>query len=204
MHGLGYADPHDFRKFCAGVHDVPGPVRDRARVIAKKRASKRRRLRGGVIARAMKRSPDRSGRNPFRWKSAHGPPAGGGVPSIRRPRTMPVSSNVSRIAASAKARADFGSGARKATHQPRFDAGMQWRGSGRVAIGKFDPAARKNEAFWQERVRTMPLSHQDFWLGPRAVDQDQGRGILRTQVGKCQLARGFCDRGKIAHDAFTT
>src|ERR1700704_2759406 len=32
MHGLGYADPHDFRKFCAGVHDVPGRVRDRARV----------------------------------------------------------------------------------------------------------------------------------------------------------------------------
>jgi hypothetical protein len=171
--------------------------------IAKKRASKRRRLRGGVIARAMKRSPDRSGRNPFRWKSAHGP-------RRRRGPLDPASENdagfFERFTDRGKREGSRGLriGARKATHQPRFDARMQWRGSGRVAISKFDPAARKNEAFWQERVRTMPLSHQDFWLGPRAVDQNQGRGILRTQVGKCQLARGFCDRGKIAHDAFTT
>src|SRR5260370_25249763 len=74
----------------------------------KKRVSKRRRLRGGVIARAIKNSPDGSGRRPASVNGFHAPSSAGTAPLLLRPRHRPVSSEASRIAAIANARARDG------------------------------------------------------------------------------------------------
>ena len=73
---------------------------------AKKRASKRLGRFGGVIARAMKCKASRSGKTPASLKAAHGPSGTtSGAPYSRVPIIKPVSSKVSRMAASPRARA---------------------------------------------------------------------------------------------------
>src|SRR3984957_15910420 len=61
--------------------------------------SKRRTRPGGVIARAIKNSPDGSGNRPASVKGFHGPSRSGVAPLLLRPRQRPVSSQASRIAA---------------------------------------------------------------------------------------------------------
>src|SRR3954467_12792814 len=61
--------------------------------------AKRRPRPGGVIARAIKNSPDGSGNSPASVKGAHGPASTGAAPLLVRPRQRPVSSHASRIAA---------------------------------------------------------------------------------------------------------
>src|SRR6266851_9379233 len=70
--------------------------------------SKRRTRPGGVIARAIKNSPDGSGSNPASLKGFHSPSSFGAAPLVLRPRQRPVSSQASRIAAIANERARDG------------------------------------------------------------------------------------------------
>src|ERR1700675_3360976 len=70
--------------------------------------SKRRTRPGGVIARAIKNSPDGSGSNPASLKGFHSPSSLGAAPLLLRPRQRPVSSQASRIAAIASERARDG------------------------------------------------------------------------------------------------
>src|ERR1700732_2992458 len=74
----------------------------------KKRVSKRRTRPGGVIARAIKNSPDGSGKRPASVNGFHAPSRIGAAPLLLRPRQRPVSSQASRIAATAKERARDG------------------------------------------------------------------------------------------------
>src|ERR1700733_6293775 len=74
----------------------------------KNRVSKRRTRPGGVIARAIKNSPDGSGNSPASVKGFHGPSRVGAAPLLLRPRQRPVSSQASRIAATARERARDG------------------------------------------------------------------------------------------------
>src|SRR5580704_16407831 len=67
----------------------------------KKRVSKRRTRPGGVMARAIKNSPDGSGSRPASENGFHAPSSFGADPSALRPRQRPVSSQASRIAATA-------------------------------------------------------------------------------------------------------
>src|ERR1700724_3946883 len=70
--------------------------------------SKRRTGPGGVIARAIRNSPDGSGKSPASAKGLHGPSSAGAAPLLLRPRQRPVSSQASRIAATARERARDG------------------------------------------------------------------------------------------------
>src|SRR6202790_4560716 len=70
--------------------------------------SKRRTRPGGVIARAIKNSPDGSGSRPASVNGFHAPSSAGPAPLLLRPRQRPVSSQASRIAAIANARARDG------------------------------------------------------------------------------------------------
>src|ERR1700682_5819440 len=74
----------------------------------KKRVSKRRTRPGGVIARAIKNSPDGSGKRPASVKGFHAPSSVGAAPLLLRPRQRPVSSQASRIAATVNDRAREG------------------------------------------------------------------------------------------------
>src|SRR5258706_14132733 len=74
----------------------------------KKRVSKRLTRPGGVIARAIKNSPDGSGSRPASVNGFHAPSSAGTAPLLLRPRQRPVSSQASRIAAIANARAHDG------------------------------------------------------------------------------------------------
>ena len=62
----------------------------------------------GVMARAIRNSPDGSGKRPASVKAFHGPSRSGTEPLLLRPRQRPVSSQASRIAAIASARARVG------------------------------------------------------------------------------------------------
>src|ERR1700676_1120382 len=70
--------------------------------------SKRRTRPGGVIARAIKNSPEGSGSNPASLNGFHAPSSVGAAPLLLRPRQSPVSSQASRIAATANERARDG------------------------------------------------------------------------------------------------
>src|SRR6266404_9638453 len=70
--------------------------------------SKRRTRPGGVMARAIKNSPDGSGNRPASAKGFHAPSSAGVAPLLLRPRQRPVSSQASRIAAIANERARDG------------------------------------------------------------------------------------------------
>src|SRR3982074_830064 len=74
----------------------------------KNRVSKRRTRPGGVIARAIRNSPDGSGSSPASLKGFHSPSSFGAAPLLLRPRQRPVSSQASRIAAIASERARDG------------------------------------------------------------------------------------------------
>src|SRR5882762_3978786 len=74
----------------------------------KNRVSKRRTRPGGVMARAIKNSPDGSGNRPASAKGFHAPSSAAGAPLLLRPRQRPVSSQASRIAAIASDRARDG------------------------------------------------------------------------------------------------
>ena len=70
----------------------------------KKRVSKRRTRPGGVIARAIRNRLDGSGSRPASVKGAQAPSSFTGLSTLR-PRQSPVSSQASRMAATASARA---------------------------------------------------------------------------------------------------
>src|SRR6201999_2461449 len=70
--------------------------------------SKRLTRPGGVIARAIRNSPDGSGNSPASLNGFHAPSSVDALPSLLRPRQRPVSSQASRIAAIASDRARDG------------------------------------------------------------------------------------------------
>src|SRR5258707_15054369 len=74
----------------------------------KNRVSKRRTRPGGVIARAIRNRLEGSGSRPASLNGFHTPPSFGAAPSLLRPRQSPVSSQASRIAATASERARDG------------------------------------------------------------------------------------------------
>src|ERR1700716_2046866 len=71
----------------------------------KNRVSNLRTRPGGVIARAIRNRLEGSGSRPASLNGFHSPLRAGVAPSLLRPRQSPVSSQASRIAAIASARA---------------------------------------------------------------------------------------------------
>ena len=120
---------------------------------------------------------------------------GGGFSGALEPRTpmaRPVSSKVSRIAASARARAKLGEGRWHARVQLLLDMRVERPGRDHAPILGLDPAAGKDELARHEPVAGMPLAHQHARFSAlRTVDQNERRRITRAQ-------RAF-PRGGVSH-----
>ena len=88
-------------------------------------------------------------------------------------------------------------------HQPRLDPGIERRRDRHLAVGGLDPAARKHELAGQEFVAVMTAAEQHLRRRTGAIDDDQGRGVLRTDGGRGLIAIGVGQalgaRGVIAH-----
>ena len=149
----------------------------------KKRVSKRRTRPGGVIARAIRNSPDGSGSRPASVNGFHGPSSAGAAPLLLRPRQSPVSSQASRIAATASERARdgviFGLPFR------RFASSAFGIGAAtgtRLSVLSTRPPGKTNlpgmntTLSWRLPTRTFGVAHG-------AIDQDQRGGVDRAAIG---------------------
>src|SRR5450631_3946427 len=158
--------------------------------------SKRRTRPGGVIARAIKNSPDGSGSNPASLKGFHSPSSFGAAPLVLRPRQRPVSSQASRIAAIANERArrrDL----RTALHQIGFQRLRYGCGHRNAIVCLVDATAGKDEFAGHEHHLVVAFADQNFWGDGGAIDQDQRGGVCGAAIG--MVIGFFLFRYSLAH-----
>ena len=148
----------------------------------KKRVSKRRTRPGGVIARAIRNRLDGSGSRPASVNGFQAPSSFTGLSTLR-PRQSPVSSQASRIAATASARAREGDDLRTALEQVGLELAGNRSGDGNAVVGLVDAAAGKNIFARHEHHLVVALADQHLRLVAGAVDQDQRRRILGPEIG---------------------
>ena len=94
----------------------------------------------------------------------------------------PVSSKVSRIAASARARAKAGRGPRHARVQLLLDMRVERARRDHAPVLRLDPAAGKNELARHEPMAGMSLAHQHLRRRALAtIDENERGGVTGTQ-----------------------
>ena len=87
-------------------------------------------------------------------------------------------------------------------HQALDVARVQRRGHRHQPVLDLDPAAGKNKFAWQKAMPLVAASEQDFRHRSGAIDQDQGRGIARSQIGRGLIAnRARKPLGAVVHRA---
>ena len=126
---------------------------------------------------------------PARAKSIQMSPGTAGGASRLIPRSRPVSSQVSRSAASGKARAYSGLGSATRSSEFLFHFRMQFARRRHGAVKRLDAPAGKHKLAGHEFVAGVAAAEQHFRPGGvGAVDQHQRRGVTRLAVGERLVA----------------
>jgi hypothetical protein len=121
--------------------------------------SNRRTRPGGVIARAIKNSPDGSGNSPASAKGFHAPSSAGAARARARWRDL-----------------------RTAFQKIGFELFRNRRGNRNAVVCLVDAPAGKDEFAGHEHHLVVAFADQNLWSGGGTVDQDQRGGVLGTEI----------------------
>ena len=94
---------------------------------------------------------------------------------------------------------EFGRSSPRPREQLRLDGRIERAGDGHPAIPRFDRAAGKDELAGHEFMALVAFAHENADLAAPALDDDQRRGVARTERARFWREGGGRRLGRVRH-----